>query len=254
MSNNSLESNILKSVEIRLGQYFQSVIKELDSNGKPKQLLSSLITSNDKYYVMEFLRKQKEDNAPNLPYLGYSLESLSIDRQGTARNVGAHYRMGEHVRSSEDNLFTVINSIPVEFNCNLSFITDDFWQSLSFSAKLLLATVDKSKLDFISVFNGVYFSIRVVMAEDVTFPKKDNNLDMPNVYEFESQFKIHAFLTDSRDFDKLEQVMPVRKVAVTPSLVPNIYEGLEFLNSDTLPDTFYISDGNGNYEQIILEV
>lgn len=227
----TLERLIIKGVLKKLGNYFQLTIDdELEVSGQQRQLVSGLITSNDRYAVIEKIRKQQNTDTPfQFPFLGLVIENISLDFNA-GKTPYSFYISGTHVSVDEDNVLNrVVKTAPAIFEGSIVFITDDFWQTLAFCSNWVIGSNERSRLNFDIAFHNIRFSITLELNTSVAFPQKDNTLDMVNIYEVSASISIKCFVADPVDFDNLLTSADVRKINV--SVEPKHFvDGLEVLD------------------------
>lgn len=226
-ANTSLQALILSGALQRLSMFFQSVIPESHNYQSTdyKQLTAAFNSSNDSYNIYEFLRKQKnEKKQMPLPFLALTLDTMSVSVD-SAKNSRANFRMGHYTNNSEaGDVYAKTFSIPTSFDCSIKFLTDDFWQMLAFCSRWLIGTHEKNILNYLATWNSIEFSTKIDLSESVTFPAKDNTLDMANLYEFNGTLKIHGFVGAHNDANEMIPVAALKQINVVTGILPEGYE------------------------------
>lgn len=200
---NTLERLTIKGVLKKLSQHFQVTI-DTDLESDYRQLVSGLITSNDRYTVIEKIRKQQNaEKSFQYPFLGLVIENISLDFNA-GKNAYSNFITGQHVLTSDTNyLNKIIRTVPVVIECSTVFITDDFWQMLAFASKWVIGSNERSTLSFEIGFHSIRISVIIEFNTNLAIPQKDNTLDTLNIYEIIGALSIKCYMTDPVDFEEL---------------------------------------------------
>jgi hypothetical protein len=215
------EREMLRGVLTKLSKQFQIVIDETLEGGlkedqkKNRQLISGLITSNDRYAVIENIAKQyNSDNPFSFPFLALQIETLTLETNG-GYAASPFFRNGQYIRTDDNGyLAKILRPVPTTFDCTIVFLTDDFWQAFTFCSKWMQGVEDRSVLNFTLLHLGIPFTISVELNTSITFPQKDNTLDMVNLYEISAPLRILGYTANPIDSDELERDAYVRKINI----------------------------------------
>lgn len=232
------ERQLLQGVLTKLSKQFQLVIDDTLEGGikedkKGRQLISGLITSNDRYSVIENIAKQQTSDKPfRFPFLALQIETLSLNTN-SGHAPAPLFRNGQYVRKDNNGyLANILRPIPTVFDCTVVFLTDDFWQAFTFCSRWLQGIEDRSTLNFTLLHLGIPFTIEVELNTSITFPQKDNTLDMVNLYEISAPLRIHGYTANPVDTEELERSTFVEKINVKTEVMPEALsvEGFEALS------------------------
>lgn len=259
--NTTLERVIIQGVLQYLGRAFGPVVSQqaTEQGSTVSPLQPKFISSSDKWHVLKQL--QTQTGVFQYPYLFLKLTNAAIQDAGMSYNPKALLRAG--VYGGVDDSKTTYRRhriIPVAMQCEVSFLTNDFWQSMAFVNAWMFAAVKKN-LNFNVKFDDVAYSIRVDLEANLATPEKDNSVDLPNNYEMVGTLTIHAYFSENKAMVDVERYPIFRTLHVNPVLVTTgtPQEQIELNLRDDLPPQ-YIEIPNDEpyvatqYENIILEI
>jgi hypothetical protein len=113
-------------------------------------------------------------------------------------------------QSQGNDVVTRHHMLPAKYQFELIHISQDFFEMLQFSKNYILATRDRSNLNFKLGFDGIDIDIRVMVADNVSVPEKDNATDVQNMYELVTQLTVDGWC--AVDLDKAAQVDIITQV------------------------------------------
>ena len=217
--NTTLEHVILQGVLQYLGRAFGPVVSQAATeNGNTNAALQpKFISTTDKWHVLKQLDGQT--NTFQYPYMFLHLTGVSLPEQGESYNPKALLRAGVYgVIDDSKTTYRRHRIIPVKMSCEVSFLTNDFWQSMAF-VNAWMFSVLKKDLNFNVKFDDVSYSIQVELDSTLSAPDKDNAVDIPNNYELIGNIYIKAFFSENKAIVDVERYPIFRNLVVTPVFV-----------------------------------
>ena len=108
--------------------------------------------------------------------------------------------------------------IPVNMSIEVTFMTDNFFDMISFANRWVYCAVTKS-LNMDVVFDGTNFSIQVEADSTLTVPEKDMQIETVNAYEFVTNLIVHGYISQDAPIEEFPQLVPLRDIVITPYFV-----------------------------------
>lgn len=174
------------------------------------------VSSTDKWNTINNLRKQKDPRA-EFPFITMKMQGIEVRTEGY--NVRTLNRIGQHgLMNDSANMMYKNEPLPVNIVMEVTYLTDDFYNMITFANRWLYAAVTKN-LNMDIEFDGVNYSIQCEPDSNVTVPEKDMSIDMVNQYEFVSTIAVKGYMSPDRPLDEFPKVFPVSSVLLTPYLV-----------------------------------
>lgn len=257
--NVTLEQIILKGVLQYLGRVFAPAA--LDGTTEGNQSLDPVfVSTTDKYQVMNAIKNQT--GTFKYPYLFLRLLRVAAPQLNTAYNLKTAARLGRMggVNDSK-NSYTNHKIIPVDLECEITFIVDDFWKSMAFANAWMFAVAQKS-LNFQVTFDGIEIGIQVQLEDSLNTPDKDNSVDVSNAYEYVGNLTIRGYMSENKAYVDLQKYPMFNRVVVSPIVVASnktIDEQIAEQQAEGTPPPYVeIPPESPNsltrYEQVTLEI
>lgn len=192
-----------------LGKYFQRSVNSSVKLSKP--ITPVFLSSNDRFKIFDHMKSQ--NNTMSFPFLGMRVEQLDINVE-SGYNPKSLARHRIPVPNQQDaTLFSLLNIVPVMFDCSVSFLSDDFWDLLSFASAWERAHLNRD-LNFTVQLASLSLSIQVSLVSSIQLPEKDNTVDIANYYDFIGSIQIKGFVSDNIDLDNLPRASKLSGINV----------------------------------------
>lgn len=152
-----------------------------------------LISTNDRWRLADRFKDQRDNKESiKLPQAFLRLTSLKLDTD--SYNPAVLLRHGLYAPAKAgDDVVRKYHVIPAIYSFEFIHISEDFYDMLGFSKRYILATRNRSGLNFNLSFDGIPIDIQVNVDDEVSVPEKDNQLDVPNVYELTANFYVRGY-------------------------------------------------------------
>jgi hypothetical protein len=172
----------------------------------------TFISSNDRWRLADRIRSADGKPVMAMPAVFLQLKGLELNTD--SYNPGLMMRHGMYSPSAAGNdVVTKYPMLPVYYKFDLIHISQDFFDMLLFSKQYMLATRDRSGLNFNLMFDGIPIDIRVSTSDQVSVPEKDNALDVANVYELQAELTVSGWC--SVDVEEAMQVDIIQRGSST---------------------------------------
>lgn len=217
--NLTLERIILQGALQYLAKAFSSTVdtEATDAGSTNSAITPKFISTSDKWHILKQI--QEQSGTFQYPYLFLRMTSVEIPQGNDSYNPKALMRMGTY-GSANDSLTTYNRHIiiPVNMMCEVSFLTNDFWQSMSFVNAWMFAALRKD-MNFNVKYDGVAISIQVELDTNLATPEKDSTIDIPNNYEMLGTLKIKGYFSENKAIVDVEKYPIFRNIVIGPVLV-----------------------------------
>ena len=178
-----LETIILQGIQEKAAAYFKLAKAPL------------LLSTSDRYRVLRELSSKGEDISYPIVFL--TLDSVATPQNNERYNTRTMAREGIFGKLNAGTPATVdtIQMIPVNFSMTMIYLDQDFYATVAYARRWMFAATTRG-LNFNVVYDDITIPIKVVAAQSVAIPTKDNTVDLVNVYDFDSTLEVWGFMAN----------------------------------------------------------
>lgn len=221
--NPTIDRLIFEGLFIKAGAYFNEVTP-------------ALISTTNVFQVLRSLRDQLAQTSPTAvfqpPFMFMKLTNLNVAFDNSTYAPRSLYRSGVvgELNSAETE-YTKTPFIPVDFDFEVHYITDDLYKLISFSRKWCFLSAN-SGLNFSVIWNGARIDIKVSTEPQMAFPDKDMSVDTFNYYEATARLLVKGYMSPDVEFANLPKLAPLKELRLGPMLASS-QDGEGTLSSST---------------------
>lgn len=188
-------------------------------------------SSTDRFRIQQILAQQQTKTV-EYPICYIHVTGIDDPEAGASYNALAILKYGGYTQA--DGTVVLKQSIlPVKFNIELVFLTDDFFKALRFMNQWKFAN-RLGKLNMTINYGGADIDIKVSLESSLSTPDKDASVDIQNVYEYTGQITINGYMS-SVDPQDSKQVDIVRTQSTSIQISFDEVLSSSSVITDTIP-------------------
>jgi hypothetical protein len=174
------------------------------------------ITSSDRLFIQNVIRQRAAEKILLYPFCGLKLTGIGLPQTVPSYNPKALMRHGRTYSQPDDSTrqVTKIETVPVEFQFELTYVNNDTLQVLRFANRWLFAHMRNSL--FLTIrFYGMDYDIKVMIEPSLQIPEKDASVEIANTYEVVGNLIVTGYMTDARELSDMPKVDLLQNVTLT---------------------------------------
>lgn len=193
------------------------------------------ISTSDRMAVMKRVAEKHSKGVIQFPQIMCYLTNFI--RGDAEPESGRHAKtLARHgVRTKiDDNTGAVqrLHLIPTIIEMEILYQVDDYFKGIDYATRWMSAGLHM-RLNFTITYMNLPMDIRVELANQVVVPQRDESIDIPNFFEFDSSIKLYCFTEDNHPDDEdrvsmLKQLKQKYELTTDISQTPEIESPAEF--------------------------
>lgn len=233
-NNITLDKMTIRGLSLKMGKHF---------NLKQPAIH---ISSNDRWAVVKRLREQTNIKV-EFPILFFKLTGIAVSTESyRAKSLARFGQIGALNDSSNSYNNNLI--IPTNFTYDVFYLTDNFYNLISFANRWIYAAVQKN-LNMSLEFDSANYDIQVELNSEFQVPEKDQTIEQVNMYEVQTQMVVHGYVSPDIPLSKFPKITPISSIVVTPS-----FKFLDSIEKAWIPGPEVTDLDPTEYEKLIFEL
>lgn len=188
------------------------------------------ISTNDRMRVAQRVADMKNNGKLELPMIMLHTTTMSRGDQNqdlTGYNARSMSRHGVYTaRNDNQTAITRLHLVPAVYEMEVIYLTDSYTAGLTYGSNWLAHSI-RGRMNFTLRYNGLPIDMQVHMAPSVTVPERDESVDVPNFYEYDSGIQVVGYVDSTCPDDN----------ATVPLVNQIIYDFQAVTDVDAMPAT-----------------